>query len=123
MVSVSELSKPGRTTKNGDFAGQWRMRTRVQRVWDAPHAAWFSLMGIGGGLFILARLMGLSRELGLWFGLPAVDIVSFLAIGVGGVILLAVANTAHEEKKGAGVASNDLFENWLGEPVNSVSGF
>ena len=91
MVSVSGagLSKPGRTTRDGDIAGQWRMRTRVQRVWDAPHAAWFSLMGIGGGLFILARLMGLSRELGLWFGLPAVDIVSFLAIGVGGMILLA----------------------------------
>lgn len=83
------MSKPGRTTRNGDIAGQWRMQTRVQRVWDAPHATWFTLMGIGGGLFVLARLMGLSHELGLWFGLPAVDIVSFLAIGVGGLILLA----------------------------------
>ena len=27
--------------------------------------------------------------------------------------MLVVANTAHEKKKGAGVASNDPFENWL----------
>ena len=91
MVSVSGtgLYNPGRTTRDGDIAGQWRMQTRVQRVWDASHATWFTLMGIGGGLFILARLMGISHELGLWFGLPAVDIVSFMVIGVGGLILLA----------------------------------
>lgn len=65
------------------------MRPRVQRVWDVPHACWFTLMGIGGGLFVISRLMGISHDLGLWFGLPAVEIVSFLAIGVGGLILLA----------------------------------
>ncbi len=50
MVSVSGtgLYNPGRTTRDGDIAGQWRMQTRVQRVWDASHATWFTLMGIGG---------------------------------------------------------------------------
>ena len=38
---------------------------------------------------MISRLMGISHDLGLWFGLPAVEIVSFLAIGVGGLILLA----------------------------------
>ena len=91
MASVAQPGD-GRTTvgsSHGDYVGQWRMRPRVQRVWDVPHACWFTLMGIGGGLFVISRLMGISHDLGLWFGLPAVEIVSFLAIGVGGLILLA----------------------------------
>ncbi len=61
----------------------------VQQRWDVPHATWFTLMGLGGGVFLLARLLGLAMHLGLVFGLPVVDIVSFVAIGVGGLILVA----------------------------------
>lgn len=61
----------------------------VQQRWDVPHATWFTLMGIGGGVFLLARLGGLAPRLGLWLGLPVVDLVSFLAIAVGGLILIA----------------------------------
>ncbi len=61
----------------------------VQQRWDVPHATWFTLMGIGGGMFLLARLDGLAPRLGLWLGLPVVDLVSLLAIAVGGLILIA----------------------------------
>jgi formate-dependent nitrite reductase membrane component NrfD len=62
---------------------------RVQTRWDVPHATWFSLMGIGGGIFLLSRLLGLEMRLGLLLGLPVVDLVSFLAIAAGGLILVA----------------------------------
>lgn len=71
------------------FAGRWRKGIRVQRVWGVSHATWFTLMGFGGGMFILARLLGLSHELGTWSGLPVVDVVSFVAIAVGGLVLIA----------------------------------
>ncbi len=62
--------------------------SRVQQHWDIPHATWFTLMGIGGGIFLLARLLRLQSRLGLWRGLPVVDLVSFVVIGVGGLILI-----------------------------------
>jgi formate-dependent nitrite reductase membrane component NrfD len=62
---------------------------QLQRRWDIHHATWFSLMGIGGGIFILSRLADLEMRLGLWLGLPLVDLVSFVAIGVGGLVLIA----------------------------------
>ncbi|MFQ5693102.1 MAG: DmsC/YnfH family molybdoenzyme membrane anchor subunit, partial [Nitrospinota bacterium] len=84
--SAGDLSAAG--VLQEAFAGRWRRGTRVQRVWDLSHATWFTLMGLGGGVFILARLLNLSHDLGLWFGLPAVDIVSFVVISVGGLILI-----------------------------------
>jgi formate-dependent nitrite reductase membrane component NrfD len=45
-------------------------------------------MGVGGGIFLLARLLGIERRLGLWLGLPVVDLVSFVVIGVGGLVLI-----------------------------------
>ncbi|MBI2493069.1 MAG: polysulfide reductase NrfD [Candidatus Rokubacteria bacterium] len=45
-------------------------------------------MGVGGGIFLLARLLRAERRLGLWFGLPAVDLVSFVVIGVGDLVLI-----------------------------------
>lgn len=62
---------------------------QLQQRWDIHHATWFSLMGIGGGIFILSRLADLETRLGLWLGLPLVDLVSFVAIAVGGLILVA----------------------------------
>jgi formate-dependent nitrite reductase membrane component NrfD len=62
---------------------------QTQTRWDIPHAAWFSLMGIGGGVFLLARSLALEMRLGMWIGLPVIDLISFFAIAVGGLILIA----------------------------------
>ncbi len=61
----------------------------AQHLWHVPHATWFTLMGVGGGLFILARLLGLAPRLGIFFGLPVVDLVSFVVIAAGGLVLIA----------------------------------
>lgn len=60
----------------------------LQHEWDLYHATWFTLMGIGGGIFLLARLQRLERGLGVWLGLPLVDLVSFAAISAGGLLLI-----------------------------------
>jgi formate-dependent nitrite reductase membrane component NrfD len=71
------------------FMDRFVLEPKVQRVWDIPHATWFTLMGVGGGVFILARLLGLELELGAVLGLPWADVISFVAIAVGGLILIA----------------------------------
>jgi len=60
----------------------------VQTLWDIPHAVWFALMGVGGGIFLLARLLRLEMRLGIWLGLPLVDLLSFAVISIGGLILI-----------------------------------
>ncbi len=60
----------------------------LQHEWDLYHATWFTLMGVGGGIFLLSRLMRLERGLGIWLGLPVVDLVSFAVISVGGLLLI-----------------------------------
>ena len=64
------------------------MPAQLQHEWDLYHATWFTLMGIGGGIFLLARLLGIERRLGVWLGVPVVDVVSFVVIGVGGLVLV-----------------------------------
>lgn len=64
------------------------MPAQRQHEWDLFHATWFTLMGIGGGIFLLARLLRIERRLGVWLGLPVVDLVSFVVIGVGGLVLV-----------------------------------
>jgi formate-dependent nitrite reductase membrane component NrfD len=64
------------------------MPAQLQHEWDLFHATWFTLMGIGGGIFLLARLLRVEARLGVWFGIPAVDVVSFVLIGVGGLVLV-----------------------------------
>jgi formate-dependent nitrite reductase membrane component NrfD len=64
------------------------LAAELQHEWDLYHATWFTLMGVGGGVFLVARLMGLADRLGLWLGLPVVDLVSFAVIGVGGLVLV-----------------------------------
>lgn len=76
-------------TPQNVFMDRFDLEPKVQRVWDVPHATWFTLMGVGGGLFILARLLGLSDALGSIFGVPLVDVLSFIAIAIGGLILIA----------------------------------
>ena len=60
----------------------------LQHEWDLYHATWFTLMGVGGGIFLLSRLRHLERGLGVWLGLPVVDLVSFAVISVGGLLLI-----------------------------------
>jgi formate-dependent nitrite reductase membrane component NrfD len=45
-------------------------------------------MGIGGGIFLIARLLRIERQLGVVLGLPLVDVISFAVIGVGGLVLV-----------------------------------
>ncbi len=71
------------------FMDRFVLEPKVQRVWGIPHATWFTLMGVGGGLFIVSRVLGLEGRLGLWLGMPVADLLSFLAIAVGGLILIA----------------------------------
>jgi formate-dependent nitrite reductase membrane component NrfD len=65
------------------------MPAQLQTRWDVHHATWFTLMGVGGGVFLISRLLGLEMRLGLALGVPIVDLVSFVAIAVGGLILVA----------------------------------
>jgi formate-dependent nitrite reductase membrane component NrfD len=71
------------------FMDRFVLEPKVQRVWDIPHATWFTLMGVGGGVFVLARLLGVEDELGTLLGIPIADVISFVAIAVGGLILIA----------------------------------
>jgi formate-dependent nitrite reductase membrane component NrfD len=64
------------------------MPAQLQHEWDLYHATWFTLMGIGGGIFLLARLLRLDDRLGRVLGLPLVDVISFIVIGVGGLVLV-----------------------------------
>ena len=88
MVDLSkdrgEVSVPQNT-----FMDQFNLEARTQRVWDLNHASWFTLMGLGGGVFLAGRILNLTEELGHWLGIPMVDIVSFVAIAIGGLILVA----------------------------------
>ena len=71
------------------FMDQFSLEPRTQRVWDLNHAVWFTLMGLGGGIFLAGRGLNLTDGLGSLLGVPTVDVVSFVAIAVGGVILVA----------------------------------
>jgi formate-dependent nitrite reductase membrane component NrfD len=77
------------TAAQNAFMDRFVLEPKVQRVWDVPHATWFTLMGVGGGLFILARLLNLEGRLDTWLGIPVADVLSFACIAVGGLILIA----------------------------------
>jgi formate-dependent nitrite reductase membrane component NrfD len=64
------------------------MPAELQHEWDLYHATWFTLMGIGGGIFLIARLLRIERQLGVVLGLPLVDVMSFAVISVGGLVLV-----------------------------------
>ncbi len=70
------------------FMDQFDLEARTQRVWDLNHAVWFTLMGLGGGVFLVGRILNLTEGLGYLLGIPTVDVVSFVAIAVGGAILV-----------------------------------
>jgi formate-dependent nitrite reductase membrane component NrfD len=69
------------------FTGRWIMEPKTQNVWGNQHATWFTLMGIGGGLYINRLLFGM--ELGRFWGMTWADILSLVLIGIGGLILIA----------------------------------
>ncbi|MCZ7534690.1 MAG: polysulfide reductase NrfD [Acidimicrobiia bacterium] len=68
---------------------RWVLGPKTQRVWGLNHAIWFTLMGIGGGVFLVGRAFDVTTELGRVLGLPLVDVVSFVLIAIGGVVLIA----------------------------------
>ena len=70
------------------FMDQFDLEARTQRVWGVNHAVWFTLMGLGGGVFLAGRILNLTEGLGYLLGIPTVDVVSFVAIAVGGAILV-----------------------------------
>ena len=78
-----------RPLPQNSFMDQFNLEARTQRVWDLSHAVWFTLMGLGGGVFLAGRILNLTDDLGHWLGIPMVDIVSFVAIAIGGLILVA----------------------------------
>ena len=88
MTAVSPASGGGTSPQNV-FMDQFNLEARTQRVWDLNHAIWFTLMGVGGGVFLAGRILNLTEGLGYLLGIPTVDVVSFLAIAVGGAILVA----------------------------------
>ena len=71
------------------FMERFALEAKTQRVWRARHATWFTFMGIGGSVFLLARFLGLLEELGTFLGMPVVELVSFGAIAIGGAILIS----------------------------------
>ena len=76
-------------TSQNPFMDAFDLEARTQRVWDLNHAVWFTLMGLGGGVFLAGRILNLTEGLGAVLGIPTVDAVSFGAIAVGGAILVA----------------------------------
>ena len=87
-VDLSPASRERHLPQNS-FMDQFNLEARTQRVWDLSHAVWFTLMGLGGGVFLAGRTLNLTDDLGHWLGIPMVDIVSFVAIAIGGLILVA----------------------------------
>lgn len=83
------MSAPTTTAPQNVFMDRWALEPKTQRVWGVNHAGWFTLMGIGGGVFILGRIFGLTDEVGRVLGMPIVDVVSFVTIAIGGLILIA----------------------------------
>jgi formate-dependent nitrite reductase membrane component NrfD len=71
------------------FMERFALEAKTQRVWRVRHATWFTLMGVGGSVFLLARFLGLLEELGTFLGMPVVELVSFVAIAIGGIILIS----------------------------------
>lgn len=83
------MNNPGGAPSQNPFMDQFSLEPRAQRVWDLNHAVWFTLMGLGGGVFLAGRGLNLTDGLGALWGVPTVDAVSFAAIAVGGAILVA----------------------------------
>lgn len=71
------------------FMDRFALEPKTQRVWGVPHATWFTLMALGGGLFILGRSLGVEEEQGRFVGVPLIDVISFAAIAVGGLVLIS----------------------------------
>ncbi len=88
MTAIGMQSGGGSAPQNV-FMDQFDLAARTQRVWDINHAIWFTLMGLGGGVFLAGRILNLTEGLGSLLGIPTVDVVSFVAIAVGGAILVA----------------------------------
>ena len=88
-MTVTGAPDGGGGASQNVFMDQFNLEARTQRVWDINHALWFTLMGVGGGVFLAGRILNLTEGLGSLLGIPTVDAVSFVAIAIGGAILVA----------------------------------
>jgi len=70
------------------FMDRWMLEPNTQRVWGVPHATWFTLMALGGGLFLLGRSLGADAVQSTVLGVPWLDVIAFVTIAVGGLILI-----------------------------------
>ena len=86
---MTDITAGGSGAPQNVFMDSFNLEARTQRVWDLNHAIWFTLMGLGGGVFLAGRILNLTEGLGQVLGIPTVDVVSFVAIAVGGAILVA----------------------------------
>lgn len=86
---MTDITARGSGAPQNVFMDAFNLEARTQRVWDLNHAVWFTLMGLGGGVFLAGRILNLTEGLGQVLGIPTVDVVSFVAIAVGGAILVA----------------------------------
>lgn len=71
-----------------------RPQTAVGPGWNTAHATWFTAMGVGGGLYLYRLVLGLN--LGTFLGLPLIDLLSIIIVGIGGGIL--IADLGHPER-------------------------
>ena len=120
IVNLSSGSEVKSAPQN-PFMDHFNLEARTQRVWDLNHAIWFTLMGLGGGVFLVGRILNLTEGLGHWLGIPMVDIISFVAIAIGGL-----KNSAGDEHSAiVGGDNNQVVEGKgglvLGGQFNTVS--
>lgn len=58
-----------------------------QPYWRFPHALWFWAMGLGAGTFMVRHVFSL-RDTGTIAGLPLLDVLGLILVGIGGLVLI-----------------------------------
>ena len=58
-----------------------------QPYWRLPHALWFWAMGLGAGTFMVRHVFSV-RDAGSVLGLPLLDVLGMVLVGIGGLILI-----------------------------------
>ncbi len=86
MSETPDLSELKNMYQEAFLCGM-RPQSEVGPGWRVPHATWFLAMGLGGGLYLFRLTLGLG--LGMIMGLPLVDTLSIVLVGIGGAILIA----------------------------------
>ena len=74
-------------TNGNAFNQRLIIEPKRQTHWGWHHATWFTAMGIGGSLYLNRVLFGIDGW--EWLGISVMEILSFVLIGIGGLILIA----------------------------------